>query len=60
MYTLTAAVRRRQFVVLAGAFAGVQLCPALESQSDHLEPQPYFAGVKRTLENLATGPWLLR
>jgi hypothetical protein len=53
MYALTPTVTRRQFLVLAGAVAGAQFCPALEAESSRVEPQPYFAGVKRTLESLA-------
>jgi hypothetical protein len=45
-------VTRRNFLVLAGAFAGSRLCPALESQTTQVAPQPYFAGVNRALEAL--------
>src|SRR5262249_12482067 len=53
MHTFTAQVTRRHFLVLAGAFAGAQLCPALESETTQVVPQPYFAGVNRVLEALA-------
>ena len=53
MHTFTAEVTRRRFLVLAGTFAGAQLCPALESETAQVVPQPYFAGVNRVLEALA-------
>ena len=45
-------VSRRHFLTLTGAFVGVQLCPALYSETTQVVPQPYFAGVKRALEAL--------
>lgn len=53
MSTVTATITRRQFLLLTGAFAGAQLCPALESEPIQIAPQPYFAGVNRALEALA-------
>jgi hypothetical protein len=53
MCTCTSPVTRRHFLVLAGAFAGAQLCPALESKTIQVPPQPYFAGVQRALDTLA-------
>src|SRR5215471_2776222 len=53
MYTCIPPVTRRHFLVLGGAFVGAQLCPALESKTIQVPPQPYFAGVKRALETLA-------
>lgn len=53
MHTVALFVSRRHFLTLAGAFAGAQLCPAIESEVSGIVPQPYFAGVKRTLESLA-------
>ena len=53
MHSCTAPITRRHFLVVAGAFAGAQLCPALEPNSFQGPPQPYFAGVKRALDVLA-------
>jgi hypothetical protein len=53
MHTFKAQVTRRHFLILSGAFAGAQLCPALESETAQVVPQPYFAGVNRVLEALA-------
>src|ERR1043165_4605283 len=47
------AVSRRRFLTLTGAFVGVQLCPALYSETTQVVPQPYFALVSRVLEALA-------
>jgi hypothetical protein len=49
----TTQVTRRHFLALAGAFAGEQFCPAVKSETPQLVAQPYFAGVKRALDNLA-------
>jgi hypothetical protein len=46
-------VSRRSFLILTGAFVGVRFCPALDSESIQVAPQPYFAGVNRALEALA-------
>jgi len=47
------AVTRRHFLAWTGAVAGARLCPALAVGSVEIPPQPYFAGVNRTLEALA-------
>ena len=53
MHAFALPVSRRDFLVLAGAFAGARFCPAIESKASELVPQPYFAGVNRALEALA-------
>jgi hypothetical protein len=53
MHTFALPVSRRHFLALAGAFAGAQVCPAIESEASGLVPQPYFAGVNRVLGALA-------
>jgi hypothetical protein len=53
MHGIAAQVSRRNFLVLAGAFAGTQLCRGLEPETLEVVPQPYFAGVNRALEALA-------
>ena len=49
MHSIPERVTRRDFLVLAGAFAGAQLCPALASGTK-VVPQPYFASVNRALD----------
>lgn len=51
MHSIPERVTRRDFLVLAGAFAGAQLCPALASGTK-VVPQPYFASVNRALDAL--------
>lgn len=51
MHSIPDGVTRRDFLVLAGAFAGAQLYPALASEIK-VTPQPYFASVNRALEAL--------
>ena len=53
MHAAASPVSRRQFLALAGALAGAQLCPAIESETSEVAPQPYFAGVNRVLEALS-------
>jgi len=53
MHAFALHVSRRDFLALAGAFAGAQFCPAIESEAPQLVPQSYFAGVNRVLEALA-------
>jgi hypothetical protein len=53
MHSVALTISRRHFLALAGAFAGAQFCPAIESESSGLVPQPYFAGVNRVLGALA-------
>jgi hypothetical protein len=52
MHSVALPVSRRHFLALAGAFAGSQFCPAIESEASRVVPQPYFAGVNRVLEAL--------
>jgi hypothetical protein len=53
MHAAALPVSRRHFLAVAGAFAGAKLCPAIESETSELVPQPYFAGVNRVLEALS-------
>lgn len=53
MHSFSGKATRRNFLGLAGAFAGAQLCPYLQAETTKIAPQPYFAGVNRALEALA-------
>src|SRR5579864_4525045 len=52
MRVFAPAVSRRSFLILTGAFVGARFCPALDSETTQVAPQPYFAGVIRALEAL--------
>jgi len=45
---------RRELMVLLGAAVGAQALPAWAAEVSVIEPQPYFASVKRALESLAS------